>query len=129
MSNRTKLIIASCLLVLYSGVILILTLLSSENVEKIMLFPLQDKIAHLLMFAMWGLLLGLLLNYTSSQSLTVPAFIGGVFFSATDEILQQFASGRSVDFIDWVFDALGITLGMLFFYYILKARGLTEDAS
>lgn len=129
MSNRTRIYLSISILIVYSCIIVVLTSISSEDVEQVLLFPMQDKLAHILMFGLWGFVLGIVLMVSDNFAFTLPSILGGVLFSAIDESMQYFSTGRTVEFADWTMDVLGIILGFLFFYYIMKIRGVDEYAS
>jgi VanZ family protein len=76
-----------------------------------------DKVAH---FGAY-LVLGLCLAYGNALGPRFPTFVPlllGWLYGASDEFHQHFVPGRSVDFYDWVADALGITAGLLLFAYL-----------
>jgi VanZ family protein len=129
MNKKIWLISSIIALILYSALIIVLTLISVKDVQKVMLFPFQDKIVHIGMFLVWGFLLALILHYSDNFSKTVYFLSGGALFSAVDELLQFLSSGRSVEFADWASDIFGISLGLLALYFILKIRGVNRDAS
>ncbi len=79
-------------------------------------FPLQDKVAH---FVIFGVLAFLLLRaFRGGQRMSLPraavwAFVATSLYGAFDEFHQYFTPARSVDVFDWLSDTLAGTLAFL----------------
>lgn len=85
---------------------------------KFLLYPLYllyvypDKVAHLILYAGFGLLLYLTFNNSSISSLRkysiVFTIIIGISYGASDEFHQSFVPGRTASVLDLLADAIGI---------------------
>lgn len=88
-------------------------------------FALEDKLAHLLVFFVFGISLLLPLSHRILQGkdekkAIFHIIIIGLFYAGIDEIHQAFVPGRVCDVTDWIADALGVTLAILFRIRILN---------
>ena len=70
------------------------------------------KVAHILEYALLGLLLHLLLMSWGISWRWLP-FVIGVCYAATDEIHQAFVPGRLGTPVDVLIDAIGVAAGVL----------------
>lgn len=112
--------------VAWAGVLFFLSSLS--EVPGASRLPVDDKVAHLLLFS----ILGLALAWTRSGPpgplrLSPGALIAlGAAYGASDELHQAFVPGRTPSLLDWGADIVGVTLG-----YTLGATLLSRftDAS
>lgn len=74
------------------------------------LFPMQDKLAHMILYALLALLL--LRAFTGERKwglrkAALLAFLLTSLYGVTDEFHQYFTPTRSVDILDWVADSVG----------------------
>jgi VanZ family protein len=65
-----------------------------------------DKIAHILIYAVFGLCLARL------RWPFLRAWLLGAALAALDEAYQHFVSGRTAEFGDWLADGVGLALGL-----------------
>ena len=79
------------------------------------------KTGHLMVYAALALALAFALYQyrISSSRLILWSLSFGFFYACTDEIHQLFVLGRSGRFTDVLIDSLGMTLGILIFYFLL----------
>ena len=112
----------------WSVTILFLTL-SPGNQEPGWLdfIPHFDKLAHLIMFAVYALLsvLGWGQKKKSKKNVTILRFwiIGsGIVFAAATEMLQTQIPNRSADLLDWWADCLGLIVGLITYELVKKTR-------
>jgi len=80
------------------------------------LFPGVDKVAHLGLFGMLSVLLFFAFYYERGRPALKAALLALLItaaYGAFDEFHQSFTPTRSVDFFDWVADAVGGTLAFL----------------
>lgn len=80
-------------------------------------FALEDKLAHLFVFFVFGVSLLLpfshrILQGKVEKKVILIVIIIGLLYGAIDEIHQAFVPGRVCDAIDWIADALGIILAI-----------------
>jgi VanZ family protein len=77
--------------------------------------PGLDKLAHLLVYLVLGLLFGrahrLSFPGLSVGTLFLIAWLSTALYGASDELHQAFVAARSADFVDWLADAGGGALG------------------
>ena len=70
-----------------------------------------DKLAHLLLYGVLGVLLGRAWHRTGRRPALTVLLGLGLLTGALDEGNQARVPGRSADPADWLMDALGVTLG------------------
>jgi len=121
MRNRT--IRAAFALAAVCWAVLIFYLSSQPSIEAPALFPGQDKLFHLLVFAVLGfLLMGSLLSasrgYTRRQLGWVALAV--MLYGVSDEFHQYFVPGRSAEVYDALADALGGLLGAWVMYRLSR---------
>jgi VanZ family protein len=79
------------------------------------LLPYMDKVAHLMEYSLFGMLLGRAIRATftrgSAFAVTVAAVGLGAAVGCMDEIYQRFVPGRQSDPLDWLTDLAAVTLG------------------
>jgi len=51
---------------------------------------------------------------------SVYTLITGIFYAIIDEVHQHFIPGRSMEFLDFVADFLGLVLAIVFVLFLLK---------
>lgn len=84
--------------------------------EQTPLFPGVDKVFHFGLFGMLSVLLFLAFYYERGRPALKSALLALLITAAYgvfDEFHQSFTPTRSVDFFDWVSDAVGGTLAFL----------------
>jgi len=69
-----------------------------------------DKIAHFTLFFIWSV--AVRYDFTPNFKWFVGWIIGAIF-SASTELFQIYADGRSPDVFDVLFDTLGLTVGLM----------------
>lgn len=124
-------LVASILLV---GIISYASLISSEKLSSIGVFPFGDKGAHIVAYAVLGIFLYFSFSRISfklydenndliaSNWIILPSFltiITGLLVGTILEVIQKSVS-RSFEVLDIVADGLGLLVGCTIAYYILK---------
>ncbi len=96
-------------------------------------FHWHDKVAHLLVF---GGLQTLLLWFLKDLNLRVHgrrglylSFVGASFFGGLLEVLQSFVPHRSAEWLDFLADALGASLGALICSSFFTVSDITKESS
>lgn len=76
--------------------------------------PHLDKLVHLMLYAVLGLLLARALRQrgTVTRSAILSAALGMALFAAADEWHQSWVPGRSADLADWAADVVGGVAGL-----------------
>jgi VanZ family protein len=95
------------------------------------LLPYMDKVAHLMEYSLFGLLLGRAIRFTftrgSAFAVTVAAIGLGAAVGCLDEIYQRFVPGRQSDPLDWLTDLAAVTAGVVLVQVIhvrpIRGRG------
>ena len=89
------------------------------------LFPYMDKIAHLMEYSLFGLLLGRAIRATLTRGsafvVTIAAVGLGAAVGCLDEIYQRFVPGRQSDPLDWLTDLAAVTAAVVL-AQVLHAR-------
>ena len=107
-------------------VLFILSSIPSDNLPEIG-FVFSDKLAHLIVYFILGILLGWRLGKVKKDSKGLywrNSFFIGIFYAIFDEVHQLFIPGRQFDIWDITFDILGVFLGILF----IKNRLLKKES-
>ena len=98
-------------------IVLIFGLSSIHGLQVQGPFPFMDKVAHLMEYSLFGLLVGRAIRFTMTGSsrvaMSVAAIAFGSFVGMLDEIYQGFVPGRSRDLFDWLTDVTAITLAVV----------------
>lgn len=109
---------------LYLGFVLYGTLMPSSNLSSSFLSEFKfegiDKLVHAILFI--GIAISLYFAYKLSNIwiLSIGSFIGLMI-----EVLQgAMKLGRSFDLWDWVFDIIGIAIGLVIIYIIKRVNTL-----
>jgi VanZ family protein len=80
-------------------------------------FPFMDKLAHMLEYSLFGLLVGRAIRFTWTGAGRVFMTLGAVGIGATtgllDELYQSRVPGRSSDPYDWIVDVLAVATAVL----------------
>jgi VanZ family protein len=91
----------------WAAIILLLTSIPGSDLPQID-FADADKVAHVTLYGILGLLSLRASWRTGRPAWALVIVLGSVaVLGALDEWHQQFISGRSVEFLDWVADCLG----------------------
>ncbi len=90
-------------------------------------FPFMDKTAHLLEYALFGLLVGRAIRFTLSGGRAVAVVLGTIAIGAAvgllDEIYQSTVPGRWSDPLDWLTD-VGAVATAVVITQLIRARPL-----
>ena len=112
---------------LWAAVILVLTSWPSPSI------PISglglDKVAHLGMYLVLGVLVGRALPARSGRSALIAAAIVLALFAALDEWHQILVPGRTASVWDWVADVLGILLGLLISHLLLSLAPTRREST
>lgn len=73
----------------------------------------SDKIAHFVMYLLFGFLVERAAAPTRSFRAALLTILAGGAFAAADEWHQRFIPGRSADLADWRADFSGVVIGAL----------------
>ena len=109
-----KLYYRKLMLYLYIVLIFLISLIPSHNVQTIHVFGI-DKIFHLIEY----LILGLIFKYTINEKNNAYYFLIFII-PALDEFGVQRISGRAMDYWDFIFNLIGLCLGIILKGYIDK---------
>jgi VanZ family protein len=110
--------------VIWATMILLLSLLSLQNIEKEKLefIPHLDKLVHFTMYMLLSFLIAIEYFKNSSKllcRLIIPVAIA-ILYGGILEILQRLSSYRSTDIFDFVFNVLGAVMGIIIFMILTK---------
>ena len=85
-------------------------------------FPYVDKLAHLMEYALLGLLLGRAIRFTlvgRSSALAAAATVAaGAVVALLDELYQRRIPGRMSDPLDWLTDVVAVSGAVLFTRFV-----------
>ena len=99
----------------YIGLIFSLSSIQGRWIPS--LFPYMDKIAHLMEYSLFGLLLGRAIRFTLARGsafvITVATVALGAAVGCLDEIYQGSVPGRQSDPLDWLTDLAAITAAVV----------------
>ena len=88
-----------------------------DGIESPITFDFIDKVIHLLIF----LVLAVLFKLSYPKIKYYNAILVLSFYGLAIEILQQILpTGRSFDLYDWIFDILGVLIGITLTKFIFK---------
>lgn len=94
-------------------------------------FSAQDKLAHVLEYAILGFFLTRALLFQQNSKIRKNAvwlaLVFGSLYAISDEIHQAFVPGRSADIWDIVADILGVTIVAVF--YFLRKKSVKLDTA
>lgn len=89
------------------------------------LFSNQDKLFHLIVYGILGVLLLLSCRYTSPGysgiQITRTVVIASLY-GISDELHQSFVPGRELELIDWLADTLGALIAVLVLALLVNKR-------
>ena len=127
-SNRVTSVIRFVFLALavsWAGLIFYLS--SQPGIDAPMLFPGQDKLFHLIAYAVLGFFaMGSVRPSASGQHTRQQIWLVVLlvmFYGISDEIHQYFVPGRSSETLDALADALGALLGVWAMVYLVRVFG------
>lgn len=107
------------LMLAWMGLIWILSSLPSEDLPSVKIWGI-DKVAHLGIYLVWGILAVLFLNKRkASVSMVCFSFSVMLLIAALDEYHQHYIPGRQVSGYDFLANATGLILAFIL-YLILK---------
>ena len=92
-------------------------------------FPHKDKIAHLVIYAALGWLVGRALRHGHRLALpnaVVLAIFITALYGASDEWHQSFVPNRTAEIADWLVDVLGAALGQIAHWYDARKSSKTN---
>ncbi len=114
---KDRVYVVTSVIVLLTIITLLLTLLPVQNAFAGEILS-YDKLGHLLIFGSWTFLIGYYRQLTKPKDVNLFAiFFLGVCFGVIIEALQYIMPfGRSAEFYDVVFDALGCFIAVLALY-------------
>ena len=99
----------------YTGLIFSASSIQGSRLPS--LFPYMDKIAHLMEYSLFGLLLGRAIRSTFTRGsafvVTIVTVAIGAGVGCLDEIYQSFVPGRQSDPLDWLTDLAAITAAVV----------------
>ena len=109
------------LMLAWMALIWILSSLPSDNLPSIDIWGI-DKLAHLGIYLVWGVLAVLyLLKRQASAGVVCISFAIMLIIAALDEFHQHYIPGRQVSLYDLLANASGLVLAFIL-YFILKPR-------
>jgi len=122
MKNRPLRYLFLLLALAWAGVIYFLS--SQPGTDTPMLFPFQDKLLHIIAYAILGFLgMGALEaashGYHAWQVWLIAALV--TVYGILDEFHQHFVPGRTVDGFDVMADVVGGLLGIWVMYSLVKS--------
>ncbi len=82
----------------------------------------EDKVAHIAVFLLWGILMLRMLNRYEINDLSGAVklvIVSGTLFAIVDESIQGLIPGRYFTFYDMLANAAGVWLSPLIFRFIL----------
>jgi len=111
---------------LYGGIFF----MSSRSFDVKVEFRLFDKVAHILVFAVFGLLLSLGFFKALKSSFLIKGFLvllSGFLLGILDEVHQSFVPERELEILDMIADGVGIMIGLcVYLIFIRKFRYFKE---
>lgn len=123
-SARRARIVPWTVLLLYLGAIFYVSSKSQDDLPSLG-FALSDKVVHLKVYGLLGLLAAWSLRRTwpglRRGSVVAIVFLAGTLYGLSDEMHQSFVPGRAAEVGDLIADALGSGLGALAFFVAAPA--------
>ncbi len=99
------------LLILWIFFIFVLSLIPAPETPRLQQLG-MDKLLHFGAYALLGVISQAVVGF---HSLTIGLILGTI-----TELLQQFIPGRTVEFLDWTANVLGLGLGIGAFFLVRK---------
>ncbi|MEW5908295.1 MAG: VanZ family protein [Thermodesulfobacteriota bacterium] len=92
--------------------------------SQIPVFPYSDKIVHLLIYMIMGILFYRAFRREKDQTRTAIelAVSASILYGISDEIHQSFVPGRTAELSDVLADAFGSFFGVLLFHRFIRNR-------
>ncbi|HSP89153.1 MAG TPA: VanZ family protein, partial [Ignavibacteriaceae bacterium] len=92
----------------------------------------SDKAYHFAAYFGLGVLLNLTLLFQNKYSLlkkknTFYTILIGSIYGILDEIHQYFIPGRSMEFLDFAADFIGLILAIIFVLFLVKINGFSPE--
>ena len=106
----------------------ILWLGSQPSLSSPVDFPLVDKVGHLGMFGVLGILLAFGLHRAGVRASIAWPLLFGIAVGALDELHQRSVPGRSSDWRDLVADVAGCVIGLWLTHRALEWRERRREA-
>ena len=78
---------------------------------QIVRLPISDKVAHVCLYAVFGVALGYAWSRTPRLMPHTLLIAIGALYGVTDEVHQMYVPGRIPDVHDWFADVVGLSLG------------------
>ena len=106
------------LALLYTVLLTTVSVSEIENLPKMPLFPMQDKVAHIIAYLILGASWGLYWMVKSKPKSVHPYFtvllLGGLIYGTVIEVMQQqLTVSRSADVFDIFANVLGMLIGAI----------------
>ena len=79
-------------------------------------------VAHMAEFAMLGVLLSLLTSLIGLKRWQLISILLGMTYAASDEIHQLYVAGRGCQIGDFMFDSIGVVLGVVIVLVIYRTK-------
>ena len=109
-------------LVIYWLILFVATTLPAQRLPSV---GFTDKVNHFIAYFVLAVLVNLTLIYQRKsrflfEKATVATIVICLFYGAVDELHQMLVPGRFAETLDWVADALGAFVGVLFVYFLIN---------
>ena len=91
--------------------------------------PIDDKVVHLLLYAVLGGALALGRRLTPDPPAVWRLLIIGLLYALSDEVHQLFVPGRTSDPLDLLADGVGLVLGCAGVHLLMAGRPALSNAS
>jgi VanZ family protein len=104
-------------------------MMPSSGVPKVEI-PLVDKWTHFILFGGYSFLWMWRIEIKDKRSVAL-VIISGVVYGAVIELLQGLLVmlGRSMEFMDWVADTIGVLLGWFLYAAVMRMSGNNKSAT
>lgn len=114
---------------LWTLLILVGCMMPSSGVPKVEI-PLVDKWTHFILFGGYSFLWMWRIEIKDKRSVAL-VIISGVVYGAVIELLQGLLVmlGRSMEFMDWVADTIGVLLGWFLYAAVMRMSGNNKSAT
>ncbi|MDP2955985.1 MAG: VanZ family protein [Longimicrobiales bacterium] len=103
----------------WAGVLFFLSAIPGTHVPPL-LFPGEDKVAHLALYAVFGAALAWGWARSARESSATPVLALGLLYGASDEWHQAFVPGRDPSLGDLLADTAGVLLGYWLFSFVRR---------
>ena len=119
--NSRNLFFYFFLWVIYGGIIIFLSSLPGNKINKFFFFKGQDKILHCFEYSLYAFLTYIFfqLLYSFKKNHVKLIAIGySLLFALLEELHQMYVPGRSCSPFDFLADSVGVFVGIFIFYRI-----------